>query len=273
MPAAPPAEQPESSEQPAPREAAVAEAQPNHPLAISASTPTVTGAAAVESGAAAAERSAVFAGVDIDDEETAYALYDAASPPASARLAAGEQAAILQQSAVMRHPAAEVSAAGTSAAGALPEAPPPDRQQRSVVAERSAIVELPAEDVLAVSSAELSAADLIAVESAQRPQSGEGNAALANAAAHAASEAQTPLAKVEEQLADYAAMCARCSVFPEQVAETHRAFGVASFAARQQLDAAWQRRFGVEPQLLVMWQRLFSRCRGWLQTHTTLAGF
>lgn len=68
-------------------------------------------------------------------------------------------------------------------------------------------------------------------------------------------------------LADYAALCARCSVFPDEIRETNRAFGIADFDARQTLDASWHDRFANDQELGELWQLLFTRFRGWLETH------
>lgn len=61
----------------------------------------------------------------------------------------------------------------------------------------------------------------------------------------------------------YAAFCAELTVFPDEAADIHRKYRVASAEGRAALDAAFVRRFGADPTLQRRWRALVDHYGAW----------
>ena len=70
---------------------------------------------------------------------------------------------------------------------------------------------------------------------------------------------------MNNSVAKYAAFCAGCAAYPEQVDYYFAQYGVADAGARAALDEYWQDRFDDEPALQTEWEELFARFRSSLR--------
>jgi hypothetical protein len=66
---------------------------------------------------------------------------------------------------------------------------------------------------------------------------------------------------IQESVAKYAAFCAACANSPDRVFATMVEYGIASPAARDELDEMWNERFDDDARLQQQWEQLFHQFR------------
>jgi hypothetical protein len=93
------------------------------------------------------------------------------------------------------------------------------------------------------------------------PASGGPSGPKSGPSSQPASSERIPALSIEQ----YASFCASCAEHPERAAETHRDFGVASYRAREKLDAHFRRSFAESPELRKQFDELYEHYRQWFR--------